>query len=417
MARPPRIEGAHLWYHVYNRGNEKRVVFHDDDDRNSFLDLLFESAALFAVDVHSFALMPNHFHLMITTREANLCQFMQQFQNKFIKVYNARHDRVGHVFQDRYRAIVVDSTAYGSELSRYIHLNIARSGTMKTAGIRERLATLRAYPWSSYRAYVGHEPPRWPVASTAILAKFGETPEQQQRRYARYVTHGLLTSDNPFEKVVAGCILGSEAFVKSITELAGLTKRHDDSAMPSRHWLRSVPLEETVAAVAKVFGMPVEEILHQHRSGARATARRVLLWAAVSFSAGRTSRDELGKRLGGITGSALTHAYAHIERTRAKDTVFATRLDEVKHELKVRGYAPPEDDWIAMCERLVSYKQKYGHTLVPRGWSEDIELGSWVHRQRLVFHGKARNAAPLTADQIACLDHLGFCWTIRGDKP
>ena len=167
MSRPPGIEGAHLWYHIYNRGNEKRVVFHDDDDRNSFLDLLFESAALFAVDVHSFALMPNHFHLMIATGEANLCQFMQQFQNRVIKVYNARHARVGHVFQDRYKAIVVDSEEYGSVLSRYIHLNIVRSGTMKTAGVRERLAMLRSYPWSSYRTYVGHEPSRWPGASPA----------------------------------------------------------------------------------------------------------------------------------------------------------------------------------------------------------------------------------------------------------
>ncbi len=413
MARPLRIEGPHFWYHVYNRGNEKRTVFHDDDDRRLFLDLLFESSELFNAAVHAYALMPNHFHLLLVTREANLGAFMQRFQNKFIKHYNARHDRVGHIFQDRYKAIVIDSQQYSHELSRYIHLNIARYHDLRTAPARQRLAALRTFPWSSYRAYIGLEPSAWPLTSSTILADFGDTPAEQQAKYARYVRHGLLKEFDPYSRLIAGSILGSEDFARAITSALGIAGRKDSSAAPKRRRVEALPLDLVLNAVASSYGIASDVLLTRHRSGPLGEARHVLFWAAVTYAAGRLSRLEIGRQFGGIGSTAVSHGFAYIEARRDAPGPLRDRLDALIAQLDAVAGHPARDPWLEMYQRLAAYYQRYGHTLIPHEYPPDLALGAWVHRQRLVRAGKAHNAKPLTQRQIDLLDQLHFAWTLH----
>ena len=412
MARPLRIEGEFLWYHVYNRGNEKRDVFLSDEDNCLFLDTLFRFAATFDVQVHSFALMPNHFHLFILTCKPNLGRFMQSFQTSFARLYNDMHDRVGHVFQDRYKAIVVDAHEYSHELSRYIHLNPARSRHLEATTLRDRLKALREYPWSSYRAYCGLETSRWPIITHEILAGFGESLHDQQRKYARHVKEGLVKPSNPFEKVVAQSILGSDAFVDRIKRMVTADCRHDDTARPARRRIVGIALPKVVAVVAKEYGLEPAHIMKPRATGAAREARRVLLWAAAELCAGSLPHAEIGRRLGSITSAAVIQARNSVARALAQASPVSRHasaiLDHLAPEtLRCTG---ADDRWLEMYQRLAAYKERFRHCRVPPLHTPDLCLGAWVARQRMVRKGEACNAHPLSNEQIALLDKLGFSW-------
>jgi len=155
MARPLRIEGAGFWYHVMCRGNAGRHVFHDNEDRQNFLNRLGTVAGTFHVEVHAYALMDTHVHMFVRTRDANLSRFMQRLLSGHTQWFNIRQGTFGHLFQGRYKALVVDKNAYGSEVSRYIHLNPVRGGAATKEEVALRQAKLRDFQWSSYRAMIG----------------------------------------------------------------------------------------------------------------------------------------------------------------------------------------------------------------------------------------------------------------------
>jgi len=126
MARPLRIEYPGAFYHVTCRGNERKQIFQDDADRHTFLDILDASLKTFKVSLHGYVLMDNHFHLIVETPEANLGKLMQRFNTAYTIYYNRRHNRNGHLYQGRYKAILIDADEYLLELSRYVHLNPVR---------------------------------------------------------------------------------------------------------------------------------------------------------------------------------------------------------------------------------------------------------------------------------------------------
>jgi len=126
MSRPLRIEYPGAWYHVACRGNRRARIFEDDKDRLRFLKALKESVEAFNVEMHGYVLLDNHFHFLLRTPEANLGRFMQRFNTAYITYYNLRHHKSGHLYQGRYKAILVEADEYLLELSRYIHLNPVR---------------------------------------------------------------------------------------------------------------------------------------------------------------------------------------------------------------------------------------------------------------------------------------------------
>jgi len=414
MPRPLRIEGENLWYHVYNRGNEKRDVFVSAADNCLFLDTLFSGAADFQVEIHAFALMVNHFHLMFMTRQPNLCRFMHKTIGIFVQRYNEAHDRVGHVFQGRYKAIVIDTHEYGHELLRYIHLNPARTRRLGDAPLRERLRVLRDYPWSSYRAYAGIETCHWSLHTAELLADFGDTPTERRRHFARFVKEGLLIETDPFEHLIAKSILGSDAFVDKIKHLMQDSDRHDHCATAAGRCVTALHLEPVIAAVCDEYRVTPAEIMAPHVKAALHDARRVLLWAAARHCIGRLSLDEIGQRLGGVTYSAVGHARAKIEHDVALGKATAAHACAVARRLvpcvALENVAGADEEWLDLYRRLVAYHKKYGHAMIPRNHTADLRLGAWAERQRLVRKGLAANATPLTDRQIELLDNLGFRW-------
>ena len=164
MVRPLRIEYPGAWYHVMNRGAQRRAIVEDDADRACFEEVLGTTSERFQVEVHAWCLMDNHYHLMVRTPEGNLGRAMRHLNGVYTQHFNRRHGRDGALFRGRYKAVLVEAEVYWTHLSRYVHRNPLEAGA---------LADLSAYPWSSYPAYVGKAArPKW-LVTDAVLERFG----------------------------------------------------------------------------------------------------------------------------------------------------------------------------------------------------------------------------------------------------
>ena len=236
--RPLRIYVPGAWYHLTARGNERRDIFRGAEDRPLFMSRVAEMRERYALRLHAYVLLDNHFHLLVEPVEDNLSRAMQWLGVSYSQWFNRRHRRVGHLFQGRFKAIVVDWQSCGLELSRYVHLNPVRTGRqglgktdrhghrqgagrgVAAEGVRQRLRVLTDYRWSSYRAYVGMErKPDW-LETGPVLALLGGRRREQRQQYQRYVEAGLLEGAIacPWERVRGQVALGDALFVERLQE-------------------------------------------------------------------------------------------------------------------------------------------------------------------------------------------------------
>ena len=209
MARPLRIEFPGAIDHVTARGNAREAVFHDDADRELFLDALGEVVTRFGWLCHAYCLMDNHYHLLIETPQGNLSPGMRQLNGVYTQRFNRRHARVGHVFQGRFKAILVERESYLLELARYIVLNPVRAKVVKNPD---------RYPWSSYPATVGAVASPACLSTDWLLGQFAKTRPVAQRRYAEFVAQGK-NLPSPWPELKGQVLLGSEAFVDKMRPL------------------------------------------------------------------------------------------------------------------------------------------------------------------------------------------------------
>lgn len=204
MSRPIRIEFPDALYHVTARGDRCEDIFEDDPDRQVFLATLAQVIIQFNWICHAWCLMDNHYHLLIQTPDGNLSKGMRQLNGIYTQANNRRHRRVGHLFQGRFKAILVDGDAYLLELTRYIVLNPVRAGMVKKPS---------AWPWSSYRASVGLEPAAPWFAIDGLLARFAKRRSLAQQCYAQFVAEGI-KAPSPWTNLKGQVFLGDEQFVR-----------------------------------------------------------------------------------------------------------------------------------------------------------------------------------------------------------
>lgn len=203
MARPLRIEFPGAVYHVTSRGNARQDIVADDRDRSQFLSLLAHVVDRFSWLCHAYCLMDNHYHLLIETSQPNLSLGMRQLNGRYTQAYNRRHDRVGHLFQGRFTAILVEKESYLLELCRYVVLNPVRA---------KMVPHPRQWVWSSYRATVGEvKAPAW-MTTDWVLGQFGQRVEPAQEQYRTFVAGGRGGS-RPWEQLTGQIYLGSDDFV------------------------------------------------------------------------------------------------------------------------------------------------------------------------------------------------------------
>ncbi|MCU0276736.1 MAG: transposase [Acidobacteria bacterium] len=209
MSRPMRIEFPGAVYHITSRGNEKKKIFLNDRDREVFLDIVQQVKDRFHWRFHSYVLMDNHYHLLIETPEANLSRGMRQLNGVYTREFNRWHARVGHLFQGRFKAILIEKDDYLVEVSRYIALNPVRANIVDKA---------QDWPWSSYCATIGiDKPPAWLTVGW-ILEQYGADRKTAAACYKRYVEKGI-GGEYPADELRGGWILGSERFLAKIQGL------------------------------------------------------------------------------------------------------------------------------------------------------------------------------------------------------
>ena len=249
MARPLRITYPGAFYHVTSRGNERKVIFKSKRDRQKFLDYFESATQRYDAAIHAFCLMDTHYHLLLETPSGNLPQIMQHINGAYTTYFNVKRGRSGHLFQGRYKAILVDIDEYAKELSRYIHLNPVRAKMVKAP---------EEYEWSSYQFYIGEKkPPEW-LCRDFILGYFDKKVSIAQKRYYRFVNAIANEKyDNPLDEVVSSTLLGSPNFITFVKDKFLSGEKPDKDIPALKELIDKASLKDIFDEVESVFGKKV----------------------------------------------------------------------------------------------------------------------------------------------------------------
>jgi REP element-mobilizing transposase RayT len=283
MSRPLRLEYEGAVWHVTSRGNERRPVFRDDSDREAFLTILGRTVGLFRWRLHAYVLMRNHFHLLLETPEPTLSRGMRQLNGHYTQRFNRRHRRAGHLFQGRFKAILVEKESHLLELCRYVVLNPVRARATRSA---------REWAWSGYRATAGLAPaPRW-LETDWTLKQFGARKREAQEAYRRFVAEGRAASYEPWAEVRGQIYLGTTEFLEEMERRA----EEQDTRETPRPQRRPRPrtLSEILKEATGRLGVRIDE-LNRHP---RLHVRERKLLAHVLRDRGLLRLEEIGETLG-----------------------------------------------------------------------------------------------------------------------
>ena len=272
MARPLRIEYDGALYHVTSRGNDRKTIFKDDSDRKLFLNILAQVTDRFHWICYVYCLMNNHYHLVIETPDGNLSKGMRQLNGVYTQAFNKRHGRVGHVFQGRFKAVLVQKDTHFLEVCRYVVLNPVRAKTVRHP---------RQWKWSSYGATAGIVQPHGCLTVDEILSHFGQRKPNAQEKYSEFVQAGI---GNPsiWDDLEAQSLLGVEEFAEGLRHL-----------VTEKQQIREIPKGQ------RFVGRPSLEKLFSH-------------------SPGKASRDQL------IAGAVTAHGYSQMEVASFLDLHYST---------------------------------------------------------------------------------------------
>ena len=344
MARPLRIDMVDGWYHVTARGIERRAIFDDRRDHEHLWDLLQETVERFRIVIHAHVELVNHYHLIVQTPDANLSRAIQWLNVSYAAWFNRRNNRVGPLFQGRFKSIPVQDSAWAYELSLYVHLNpvMRKAHGLDKAGKRieslgfeqpdqamvtQRLSELRRYPWSSYRAYAGYaKPPDW-LRSGEILRRASRRIDQRVSIYREDVRQRLTKGVDPDirERLTDGFALGTEAFREQVRHLA----KGGREITQTRELRRRVAFTDLLAMVETLRGEKLEDLLHQRGDW----ARPILLWAARRYT-GMTLR-EIGAAAGDADYTAVAMTIKRFEQKAASNENLRRHMEQIKAQCEM----------------------------------------------------------------------------------
>jgi REP element-mobilizing transposase RayT len=309
MARPLRIQYPGAFYHVTSRGNERKKVFKSQRDREKFLEYFQSSTQRYDAVIHAYCLMDNH-HLILETPSGNLSQIMQHINGAYTTYFNVKRRRSGHLFQGRYKAILIDADEYAKELSSYIHLNPVRA---KIVELPEE------YKWSSYNFYIGSKKtPKW-LTRDFILGYFSEKVYAAEKKYRKYVKT-LVNEEyqSPFEEVFASSMLGGLDFINDIKE-AFLKDKKEDRELPSLNEISDKP------GIDEIIKKTNEVLSHDN-----ALSKKVAIYLCHNYS--RKKLKEIGSDFG-ISESGVTQASRRLSMVIEKDRKLKKMISKIKTKL------------------------------------------------------------------------------------
>ena len=305
MPRPPRLDTTGAVSHVVARGNERRPLFRDDADRERYLELLGDACARHGARVLAYCLMPNHVHLALQSGPTPVSRVVHDVHARYAQHFNRRHDRVGHLFQGRFRSLLVDREEWLLELVRYIHRNPVKARLVSSP---------EEFPWSSHRAYLGAAP-AWLAAGEVLSLIAGSRPKA--RKLFHELVAGPAAGRYDPDEAALGAVVGGEDFVRAAFAQAG----HEDLRR------RTLAPERVAELVAAREGIAAAELAGpaRLRSLSRVRSLCALLGRDVGgISLARTAR--LFRR----DPSTISRDVAHLEKRIAQDPVEARRVEELK---------------------------------------------------------------------------------------
>jgi REP element-mobilizing transposase RayT len=317
MPRKARIDAPGALHHIIVRGIDRCLIFRDNRDRDQYLERLGDILTDSETPCYAWALMPNHFHLLLKTGLVPLANVMRRLLTGHAVYFNHRHRRHGHLFQNRYKSILCQEETYLHELVRYIHLNPLR------AGLVDDMQALSRYPYSGHGALVGNIERKWQQVDY-VLGFFGKRKAKARKGYEHFVAKGVEQGRRP--ELIGGGLLRSVGgwtalaslrkgsdWVKSDERILGdsdfvtMVLRHADEQMENRHRLKSKGFElgDVAQRVAQVMGLPLDVVWETGRRPQTVQARSLLCyWASKELG---VSMTEIANRLG-VTQPAVSIA-------------------------------------------------------------------------------------------------------------
>jgi len=294
MARPYRLQGEDCLYHITSRGDDRKKIFLDKTDYQKFLEYLTTAKERFKFHLYCYCLMGNHYHLLLETTQPNISSIMQYVNTSYTTYYNIKRKRCGHLFQGRYKSILVDADAYFLELTRYIHLN----------PVKAKIVTVpEEYPWSSCKGYLSKK-------GDGLIDKdrIKKYLDMGIAGYINFMLKGMDSEYNPFKDVYAGFLLGRVDFIKD--KLKSLKERIEGKEFSHKKEL-SAHLNEVdiIEAVAKHYRKSPEELIEMKTRPA--TEKKIAMYLLKRLTT--LTNNQIG-RIFGISFSAASKAAKDIAR-------------------------------------------------------------------------------------------------------
>ena len=321
MGRAWRIEYEGALYHLMSRGNDGQDIYLNDADRNLFLETISEMSERFEVDIFAYVLMSNHYHLLVRTNRANLKKAMQWFGTTYTRRFNNRNLKSGHLFQGRYKSILVQNDAYLMQLSCYIHRNPLR------AGIVRRLID---YKWSSYPIYAyAKKAPAW-LSTEVILSYFKGANKHKQ--YREKVQKYAKEEKRLLEDIHHGMILGAKKYVNRIRKQFLPDIPHND--LPQQKQLaKDIKLDDLLTKFAKIVQVDLDKCVQAKRLHGTDKHKRDLIVYLI-WNKGLMTNEQLG-RLFNISHSAVSHSVKTFKKKMINDKKAKNQFDKINSQFKL----------------------------------------------------------------------------------
>lgn len=314
MARPYRLQGENCLYHITSRGDDRKKIFISETDHRKFLEYLHNSKEKFKFYLYAYCLMSNHYHLLLETTQANISRIMQYINTSYTVYYNVKRKRCGHLFQGRYKSILVEADSYLLELTRYIHLNPVRA---KIVDAPEK------YKWSSYLEYIKKQKSGF-IDKVQVERYFRISSD----KYKRFISEGITHNENPFKGVYAGFILGQTRFIKDTLNI--LKRRIGSEDLTHRKEIYGIEPEIIIQGVAEYYREEPEVLFKAKKK--RLLAKKVAVYLLKRMTS--LTNKEIGDKFG-ISYSGVSWAVRNIDKLIAEDSKIKNSIDIVISHLKV----------------------------------------------------------------------------------
>ncbi|QPJ62783.1 MAG: transposase [Candidatus Nitronauta litoralis] len=319
MSRPLRLEIAGGWYHVMNRGLRRHATFKDPEDHTLFLNTLSQACRMFGIKIGAYCLMPNHYHLLVNTPNANLSRFMRHVNGVYTQRFNRKNGKDGPLFRGRYRALIIDADAYLLQVVRYIHMN----------PVKARLCLKpESYRWCSHKGYIKPKTaPDW-LCNREVLTWFSAKPGKALEQYKGFMKEPQDPRLEEFYKrKKIGWLLGDEGFMEKMKQRVADIEAGTEEIPQGRKAQGEIGIKTVIRVVRREFKVPLSALMESKR-GELNMARNMALYLSWELT-GLTQR-EIAETFGARSYRTVASHHFRIKNEMNKDKKLKRLADKLR---------------------------------------------------------------------------------------